>query len=163
MKKLLVTLLVLVACLQNIGLQVSKASSTDPSLPSIASPVDVDVVPDEVADSQLFFDGAVNARGKTPDYAAKVEALLARMTLEEKVGQMTQLEIGMICDGQGRNIKVNPAKLEKAVIQYGAGSILNVAGEALSIDKWHEIIGQIQETAKRSRLKIPVIYGIDTI
>ena len=68
------------------------------------------------------------------------------MTLEEKVGQMTQLEIGMVCDGRDQNLKINPAKLEKAVVKYGVSSILNVSGEALPIDKWHEIIGQIPES-----------------
>jgi beta-glucosidase len=85
------------------------------------------------------------------------------MTLEEKVGQMTQLEIGQITDGNENNIRVNPAKLEKAIARYGVGSILNVKDGALSIDKWHEIIGAIQQAARKTRLKIPVIYGIDTI
>ncbi len=44
------------------------------------------------------------------------------------------------------------------------GSILNVFDQALTPDKWHDIIRQIQETAtKKTRLGIPVIYGIDSI
>src|SRR5919197_113523 len=70
------------------------------------------------------------------------------MTLEEKGGQM---------------IQIDPAKLEKAVVRYGVGSILNVSGQALTADKWHEIIRQIQEAAQRTRLRVPVIYGIDSI
>jgi beta-glucosidase len=76
---------------------------------------------------------------------------------------MTQLEIGMITTGEGNDVRVDPAKLEKAVIKYGAGSILNVKDHALTVDKWREIIGRIQEASQKSRLKIPVIYGIDTI
>jgi beta-glucosidase len=163
MKKLFVALVVFVVCLQGIGLQVSNATSTDSNLTLIANTPEGDVVADEVLDSQSFFNSAVNARSKSPDYTAKVEALLRQMTLEEKVGQMTQLEIGMICDGSDQKLRINPAKLEKAVVKYGAGSILNVSGEALTIDKWHEIIGQIQEAAKKTRLKIPVIYGIDSV
>ncbi len=43
------------------------------------------------------------------------------MTLEEKVGQMTQLEIGMITKGEGDNIQIDAEKLEKAIVKYGVG------------------------------------------
>ncbi|MDQ3805620.1 MAG: hypothetical protein M3416_17550, partial [Acidobacteriota bacterium] len=104
-------------------------------------------------------------RAPAPDAGAarRAEELLAKMTIEEKVGQMTQLEISMVSDGRNQEIRINPSKLEKAVIKYGVGSILNVADQALSLDRWHETIRQIQDAAARSRLKIPVLYGIDTI
>jgi beta-glucosidase len=120
------------------------------------------VVSAEVPDSDAFFRRAV-LRRRAPDYTRRIEALLARMTLEEKVGQMTQLEIGMVTTGSDQAIRIDPAKLEKAVVKYGVGSILNVKDQALSVDAWHEIIRQIQEAAGRTRLKIPVIYGIDSI
>jgi beta-glucosidase len=85
------------------------------------------------------------------------------MTLKEKVGQMTQLEIGMISDGQDAAIAINPDKLRKAVNDYGVGSILNVKDTALAPAKWHDVIAAIQQAAAGTRLKIPVIYGIDTI
>jgi beta-glucosidase len=70
----------------------------------------------------------------------------------------------MIVSGSDQNIRIDPAKLEKAIVRYGVGSILNVADQALTIDRWHEIIGQIQEAATRkTRLRIPIIYGIDSI
>jgi beta-glucosidase len=163
MKKIFAALVVLVVSMQGFGLPSGKAFCIDVNFPVSVNNSNGDPVTEELADSQVFFENAVNTRSKTPDYTAKVEALLARMTLEEKVGQMTQLEIGMICDGSDQNLKINPAKLEKALVKYGVGSILNVSGEALSIDKWHELIGQIQEGAKKSRLKIPVIYGIDSV
>lgn len=122
-----------------------------------------DPVSDDLSDSQAFFDKASQVPRQANNINAKVEALLRKMTLAEKVGQMTQLEIGTVCDGSNQDLKINPAKLEKALIQYGVGSILNVSGEALTIDKWHEIITQIQEVAKKTRLKIPVIYGIDSV
>lgn len=93
----------------------------------------------------------------------RVRDLLAKMNLREKVGQMTQLEIGMIIDGVGPDIKVSSAKLRKAVVEYGVGSILNVKDDALSVEKWHEIIKQIQAVAAETPLKIPVVYGLDTI
>ena len=118
---------------------------------------------DEVEDSDLFFQRATTRPTQAKNYAREVSALLARMTLEEKVGQMTQLEIGMITKGEGDNIQIDADKLEKAVVKYGAGSILNVKDQALTVDKWHEIIGAIQTASQRTRLKIPVIYGIDSI
>jgi beta-glucosidase len=118
----------------------------------------------EVGDSDLFLQAAMRRSPQSArDYARQVDALLGRMTLEEKVGQMTQLEIGMITSGEGDQLRVDPAKLEKAVVRYGVGSILNVKDRALTAEKWHEVIGQIQQAAGRTRLKIPVIYGIDSI
>jgi beta-glucosidase len=93
----------------------------------------------------------------------RIRDLLGRMTLKEKVGQMTQLEIGMVTDGQDLAIHVNPAKLRKAVVDYGVGALLNVKDQALPVEKWRETISAIQAAAAESRLKIPVIYGIDTI
>src|ERR1051325_1685888 len=114
-------------------------------------------------DSDQFFQKTIHAAGPQRDYAQKIEALLKRMTLEEKVGQMTQLAIGMITTGQDQTIQIDPAKLDKAIAHYGVGSILNVHEQALTADKWHEILGQIQTAAKKTRLGIPVLYGIDSI
>src|SRR5437762_8073140 len=76
---------------------------------------------------------------------------------------MNQREICIVTDGQGQSIRINPDKLHKAVGEYGVGSILNANDEALPAERWHEIIRAIQEEAKKSRLQIPVLYGIDTI
>src|SRR5436305_7529998 len=113
-------------------------------------------------DSDAYLQTALRAR-PLRDNTRRIEALLSRMTLEEKVGQMTQLQIGMVTTGRDQEIQIDPAKLEKAVVKYGVGSILNVADQALPVDKWHEIIRGIQEAAGRTRLKIPVLYGIDSI
>ncbi len=118
----------------------------------------------DIADSDEFFRNAINSAGPERDNTQRIEALLKRMTLEEKVGQMTQLTIGMIVKGQDQNIQLDPEKLEKAIVRYGVGSILNVENQALTPDKWHDVIRQIQESAtKKTRLGIPVIYGIDSI
>ena len=117
----------------------------------------------DVADSDEFFQRASRTAPER-DNTQKIDDLLKRMTLEEKVGQMTQLTLGMIVSGRDQDIKVDPAKLDKAIVKYGVGSILNVSDQALTVDKWHEIIGQIQEAAtKKTRLGIPMIYGIDSI
>jgi beta-glucosidase len=118
----------------------------------------------QLEDSDRFLETAMRSARSKRDYARDVESLLSRMTLEDKVGQMTQLQIGMITSGHNQSIAIDPAKLDKAIVKYGVGSILNVSDEALTVDKWHDIIGQIQEaSAKKTRLGIPVIYGIDSI
>src|SRR6185436_18032514 len=118
--------------------------------------------PGDLLDSDEFFQRAVHTAPEKNN-TQKIEDLLKRMTLEEKVGQMTQLAIGMIVSGRDQDVRIDPAKLDKAIVRYGVGSILNVSDQALTLDTWHQIISQIQEAAKKTRLGIPVIYGIDTI
>src|SRR5207253_9955268 len=130
----------------------------------VAVPSGADDATSGIVDSQSFLHRNMTPAGPPASAsAAAVEKLLGQMTLKEKIGQMTQLEIGMVSDGQGQSLRINSDKLHKAVGEYGVGSILNVNDEALPAQKWHEIIRGIQEEAKKSRLKIPVLYGIDTI
>jgi len=130
----------------------------------VAVPCGADDAASGIVDSQTFLRRNLTPAGPPASiYAVAVEKLLGQMTLKEKIGQMTQLEIGMVTDGQGQSIRINPDKLHKAVGEYGIGSILNVNDEALPVSKWQEIIRAIQEEAKRSRLHVPVLYGIDTI
>lgn len=117
----------------------------------------------DMTDSHAVFRRMLRAPAPNTNAARQADELLAKMTLEEKVGQMTQLEISMVSTGRNQEIRIDPAKLEKAVVKYGVGSILNVADQALTLDHWHETIRQIQDAAKRTRHKIPVLYGIDTI
>ncbi len=121
-----------------------------------------DPVSQDVLDSESYVRSA-GQRPRLRNYSTQIEALLRRMTVEEKVGQMTQLAIDQITSGSDSSIAIDAAKLEKAIVQYKVGSILNVSGHALPVDKWHDIIGSIQNSAGKTRLKIPVIYGIDSI
>jgi beta-glucosidase len=144
-----------------LGLPVERAKtvSASPAQSDEKGPVSADI-----NDSETFFQNALQTKGPERDNSQRIEALLKRMTLEEKVGQMTQLAIGMIAKGRDQEIQIDPARLDKAIVHYGVGSILNVAEQALTVDKWHEIINQIQDSAtKKTRLGIPVIYGIDSI
>jgi beta-glucosidase len=118
---------------------------------------------EDFSDSGEFFKTVARRPIAKRNDAAKIEALLRKMTLEEKVGQMTQLTIDMVTSSDDQNVRIDSAKLDKAINQYGVGSILNVNNQALPMDRWHEIIGAIQTAANKSRLKIPVIYGIDSI
>ena len=97
----------------------------------------------------------------------KVKDLIGKMTLEEKIGQMTQITLQAISKTQGTKDQLHQlddAKLEEAIKKYHVGSILNVYDVAHSVDYWQEIITKIQNIAtKETRLGIPVIYGIDAI
>jgi hypothetical protein len=105
-----------------------------------------------IVDSQTFLQGNMTPAGPAASkYTAAVDKLLAQMTLKEKVGQMTQLEIGMITDGHGKDLAINAEKLHKAVGEYGAGSIINVNDEALSEQKWHEILHAIADSTGWTR------------
>ena len=98
---------------------------------------------------------------------AKVERLLAEMTLEEKVGQMTQITIQAVSKTQGtvnHKHEIDPDKLREAITKYHVGSILNVWNVAHTGEYWQELITRIQDICtKETRLGIPVIYGIDAI
>lgn len=161
MRRMLIVLGLILMCSQHFGVQQTPAKGNPRAM---APSVDyLTPAAQDLSDSQSFFDAALKTGNRVTDSTPQVEALLARMTLEEKVGQMTQLEIGMISNGKGTKARIDPAKLEKAIAKYGVGSIINVADGEFTIDQWHEIIRQIQESAQRTRLKIPVLYGIDSI
>ena len=97
----------------------------------------------------------------------KVKELLSKMTLEEKIGQMTQVTLQVVTKTMGTNLhRFEPDlnKLKEAIIKYHVGSILNIYDIAMSAGQWDSLITEIQNIAtKETRLKIPVLYGIDAI
>ena len=95
----------------------------------------------------------------------RAEALLKQMTVDEKIGQMTQVTMAVVATQGWGNQEGNldPAALKKAIEDYKVGSILNDVSNALTAEKWRTNITQIQDEAKKTRLRIPVIYGLDGI
>jgi beta-glucosidase len=97
----------------------------------------------------------------------KIDVLLKNMTLEEKVGQMTQITIDVVsagADGRLEPHAIDSAKLAAAILRYHVGSIINVGPSGYSVAHWQDVITAIQDMAvKQSRLKIPILYGIDAI
>ena len=105
----------------------------------------------------------VNAQQKTnPTIESKVDALLKQMTLEEKVGQMAQVSIESLGSSKGQQFSFSE-KMKDAVVNYKIGSILNSPGPLQSAADWNRIITEIQNAAKGTNLKIPVLYGLDDI
>jgi len=105
------------------------------------------------------------AQPKKPesDIDKKVDALIAQMTLEEKVGQMTEVTSDVVSTTKNGVHEIDPEKIKEAILKYHVGSILNVSGHAYDRKHWYEVISSIQAEAAQDRLKIPVIYGIDAI
>lgn len=98
----------------------------------------------------------------------KVEALLKKMTLEEKIGQMTQLTIDVISKGANTFHTILPQQFDEALVdsvmrKYKVGSILNVPGaSAQTIEEWTRMITYLQKVAIEET-GIPMIYGVDQI
>jgi len=99
--------------------------------------------------------------------SAVTDDLLSRMTLREKVGQMTQLTLQAISVGQnekGDQVALDSVKLRKALVEDHVGSFLNVFNQAMSREQWRALIGEIQQVARsETRLGIPILYGIDAV
>ncbi len=96
-----------------------------------------------------------------PAVEAKVESVLKKMSLEEKAGQLVQLNISVLEDETHEAI--DPAKLDKIIGQYKVGSILNVMHDkAHTREQTAAMVRQIQEKSMEV-LGIPCIYGLDMI
>ena len=83
----------------------------------------------------------------------EVSKLVSSMTLEEKIGQMTQVDYRYLAD--------------KADIgKYFLGSILSGGGSTPPTNQpssWVDLYNSFQREALKTRLKIPLIYGIDAV
>jgi beta-glucosidase len=91
-------------------------------------------------------------RDPTLPVATRVNDLLSRMTLDEKIGQMTQ----------GERASVSNADLTS----YSLGSVLSGGGSAPSPNNatsWANMYDGFQQAALKNRLGIPMIYGVDAV
>lgn len=96
----------------------------------------------------------------------QADSLLALMTLEEKVGQMLNIGLPALLTGPFYSTRdslvFDTAKVNKLLVEYGAGSVQNLGNYPLTPKEWRHYIGYIQNVVKeKTRLKIPVLYGID--
>jgi beta-glucosidase len=84
----------------------------------------------------------------------RVDDLLSRMTLQEKVGQMEQTERAVVFN--------DPSPINK----LNLGSILSGGGSTPTEntpEAWADMIDRFQAEALKTRLKIPILYGIDSV
>jgi beta-glucosidase len=80
------------------------------------------------------------------------EAILSQMTLEEKLGQMTQVEKNSL----------RPADVR----QYWIGSVISGGGgypPVNSASGWAEMVSEFQKAAMQTRLGVPLLYGVDAV
>ena len=92
----------------------------------------------------------------------KIDKMLGKMTLEEKIGQMCELNIDVLQDKSVKDrFQLSEALLDSVIGKYKVGSILNVpTGEAISREAWQEIITAIQKKSMKE-IGIPCVYGVD--
>ena len=97
--------------------------------------------------AQIYLDSTASIDERVTD-------LLIRMTLEEKVGQMTQIDL--------KNVIEEPS----IITNYYLGSLLSGGGSSPGTNTptaWANMYDQMQQAALNTRLKIPLIYGIDAV
>src|SRR6185312_5280633 len=109
----------------------------------------------------IFSASTIEAQTNASAINAKVNALVKKMTLEEKVGQMAQVSLESLGKIDGPNFIFDDVKLKDAVVKYKIGSILNSPGEPLKPEQWNAVVGQIQKTANETKAQIPILYGLD--
>ncbi|HJQ24246.1 MAG TPA: glycoside hydrolase family 3 N-terminal domain-containing protein [Blastocatellia bacterium] len=94
------------------------------------------------------------ARRSLSSFDPQVNQLLAQMTLEEKIGQMTQAEQDAL-------------KSLDDIDTYHLGSLLSGGNsdpkEGNSLKAWTDLYDRVQQRALKTRLAIPLLYGIDAV
>lgn len=99
-----------------------------------------------ILNGQIYLDSTASVENRVQD-------LLSKMTLDEKIGQMTQANNG------------NLSSLDD-IKSYFLGSILSGGGSAPDVNTpegWAEMYDSYQAKALETRLKIPIIYGVDAV
>lgn len=106
----------------------------------------------------LFYSLHSNAALKS---ATNVDSLLNVMTLDEKIGQMTQMCFSTITLDGSKSLDLNVDNFRLLIKQQHVGSFLSGSD---SYAKWFEFITAIQKVAvTETRLGIPLIIGIDHV
>ncbi len=117
----------------------------------------------------LFAQVPVNANEREDEAIyQKVDALISEMTLEEKVGQMTNISLMAIAEGDFWNkrdtVILDTAKMRDLLGNFHVGSVQNLGTYPFSPREWRQNIEIIQDYVKsQTRLKIPVLYAIDAV
>lgn len=94
---------------------------------------------------------------------AKIEKTLAKMSLDEKIGQMLELNLDVMgtMDWNKGVWTLNETMLDTLISKYKVGSILNAPGtRAATVEQWQGWIRLIQKKSMKY-MGIPDIYGLD--
>lgn len=99
----------------------------------------------------------------------QAKEIVSKMTLAEKIGQMAQVSIDAVCKGEDTpptsTLELDKDKLYDVIVNYHVGSILNSPNtRARTPGWWTKTVEEIQRMAMNdTRIKVPVIYGLDQI
>ncbi|MBP1637875.1 MAG: Beta-glucosidase [Bacteroidetes bacterium] len=110
----------------------------------------------------------ISASQLDPKIEKRIDSIMSRMSLEEKVGQMAQYTVDILGISTSPCVyavpfKFDAAKLDTVLGKYKVGSILNTSNNtAQTTEMWEYIVKTIQLRALKET-GIPVIYGIDAI
>ena len=138
----LILLLLAVSC-RDAGLDTAETADRDDAVPGGATMESVDSAADDAEPAYLDPSLPVTAR---------VDDLLARMTLAEKIGQMTLVEKNSV--------------VEEDITELGIGALLSGGGGSPPGNRpgaWLEMVNGFQQYALESRLAIPLLYGVDAV
>ncbi len=153
--------MLLSACGQEASSNVSATNETESTVSevSVSTPAPSSGDQKEAENSEEAPDEAALAKAKEiylnkeKPVPERIEALLAVMTLEEKAYQCVQ----------GEQANVTVADVEK----YGIGSVLSGGGSSPSTgnnpENWQGRVNELKEAALKTRLGIPLLYGIDAV
>ena len=103
------------------------------------------------------------------DIDKRIDSIMSDMSVEQKIGQMAQINLTVIANGPDKwssfePLQIDKDRIEKAINKYHVGSILNTTNNrARDISTWNKIIDEIQSYALSSETAIPILYGIDGI
>jgi beta-glucosidase len=95
----------------------------------------------------------------------RIDELIKKMTIEEKVGQMAQITLDVLGLKEGADpFVLDNNKVQDAIVKYKLGSVLNTSNnKAMSTSAWNEVVKNLQNQISNTKLKIPLIYGFDAI
>ena len=96
---------------------------------------------------------------------SKIEEIISKLSLEQKVGQMTNLTLSTIAiEDENRVLILDSSKMNEVFLKNHIGSIQNVNSGAYNIEQWRTLIQQLQNyTLNKTDHKIPFLYCIDAV
>jgi beta-glucosidase len=136
--------------LASVACSPSQLTQSMPAAPSV-----LDVESGAKAHPNLWPAAASPRAITSPETEAAIDVLLRDMSLEEKVGQLVQADIGSI----------KPADLAR----YPLGSVLAggnsgpYGDERASAAKWQELVNEFRAASLRTGAKVPIMFGVDAV
>jgi beta-glucosidase len=147
---LLVLVIFLLSACQPAAVPMEPAAPAQP--PASTSAAEAPAAVEEPAAPAATESNNAPAAESMASSAERAAELLSRMTLDEKIGQMTLVEKGSMPHGD--------------VTRYFIGGVLSGGGGAPSPntpENWAKMVDAFQEAALETRLAIPIIYGVDAV